>query len=129
MKRVKFIRELVIDEVPMVERDEIRYHVFDDLVPFSADAALIAKDVEVRVVPVHRLSKMHNGETVTNYIAYSKEVQELLEMPFDVMKKEREILDGHCTRITRELDSYRDAKLWARIKFVFQKQNSPRDGG
>jgi len=123
MQLVNFISDLVINEVPRVNRDEVQYHCFSPkFAPISPDDGLLLEDtVETRVVPVHTLSKRTNGQTVSTYIAYSKEVQELLVMPFDVMKEEIDALRAIAVRLRGELadvkahpfrESWRTIKEW-----------------
>ena len=74
-------------------------------------------------MPVHTLSKVTNGEVSSTYIAYSKEVQELLVMPFDVMKEEIDTTRAINTRLKGELADvkahpFREA--WRAVKRRFK---------
>jgi len=129
MRYVKFIKRLVIDQIPMLSRDEIRYQSMENMVPIGPDNVLLPDSVvETQIVPIHRLCKAHRdrktGENYvdTTYIAYSKEVQELLEMPFDVIKSELEESRRQLNLVRRRLGDMLNANVWTRIKYLFKQE-------
>jgi hypothetical protein len=131
MRYVKFIKRLVVDEVPLLARDEVRYAQLDTLTPiaYSGDEVLMTDAVvQDIVVPVHRLCKatrdQRTGENHvdTTYIAYSEEVQKLLEMPFDVIKSELEACRAMGEVYRGRLSDVKNANLWTRIKYVFKQE-------
>lgn len=130
MRYVKFIKRLVIDKLPMISGDEIRYHTSHDLPPMIDGEMLLVKEpVITHIVPIHRLCKAtrdnRTGENHidTIYIAYSKEVQELLEMPFDVIKSELETCRVLSHTQAIRLNRVRYATVWIRIKYLFKQEN------
>ncbi len=128
MRYVKFIKGLQVDERPVLGPDEIRYHVMEPMpVPlFNGDDQeeylLPEGTVETMVVPVHELrgcDKEDPRYPPELYIAYSKDVQMLLQMPFDVMKRQ---LDEQSTQIMTLYDeraAIRRATWWRRLVYVF----------
>jgi len=135
VRRVQFIKGLVIDERPMVGPDEIRYHAMGQVLPvpvFEAGGAeeylLTEQTVETMVVPIHDL---HGCDTVNPtyppelYIAYSKDVQMLLKMPFDTMKRELEECRDFCTVQRHMLAEYLAAPWWRRLRYLFNRKHRP----
>lgn len=131
MRYVKFIKALVVDKVPCENRDSIRYSVMQDIIPIVSDrneVLLTNEVVQDMVVPVHHLCRNHKdyktGEIrrTNTFIAYSKEVQELLEMPFDVIKSELESCRALCTMYQGRLSDVKHANLWTRIKYLFKQE-------
>tara|TARA_R100001143_G_C3360997_1_gene135681 strand:- start:13239 stop:13616 length:378 start_codon:yes stop_codon:yes gene_type:complete len=123
MKRVKFVRQLVVDDVRYVG-DYVEYRCIGT----SPDITRVVKGDEEgfllgveqkELAPVHHLCDVHNGTRRDLFIAYSKEVQELLGMPFDTLSNEledaREAISALHSRIGH-------ATLWQRIKYLFTKR-------
>ncbi len=128
MRYVKFIKGLVIDERPMLNPKEVRHHMVDPMpVPCvgadgSEEYLLVEKTIETMVYPIHELrgcDKTNPTYPPELYIAYSRDVQMLLEMPFDIIKRELEECRSHAARQYGLLVEWRNADLWTRIKFVF----------
>ena len=132
MRYVKFIKGLVIDERPMLNPDEVRYHAMGPVPPVpciepgGAEEHLLTEEtVETMVCPIHELrgcDKENPTYPPELYIAYSRDVQMLLKMPFDTMKRELEDCRGVCDLYRGRLLDWRHAGLWARIKFVFGRR-------
>ena len=144
MKTVKFIKGLVIDEVALLEGEDLHQwqYPIQNMARISSDSALMTEEkIDFRVVPIHHLrdSKRQLDGSVKHsdtYIAYSDEVKDLLEMPFDVLQGCIDAERAHSGRIEsqlykaesenrgydsrmREIDA---SSLWKRIKFVFTKK-------
>ncbi len=135
MRYVKFIKGLVIDERPVVGPDEIRYHAMEQMpVPLfelkaggsnPAEFLIPEETIETMVVPIHELRGCNNVRPdypPELYIAYSKDVQMLLEMPFDTIKSELEASRGTVRTLTGNLSRWRNAGLWLRIKYLFGRR-------
>ena len=124
MRKVKFISGLKVESRPMLNPDEIRYHMMESIPPVPVGDEFLATTAEVNtmVVPIHWLRKIENGEQVDTYIAYSKDVQELLEMPFDVLRDENITLTHQLYDARDRIDNICGAGLWRRLKFLFTKK-------
>lgn len=132
---VKFIKALVIDERPMVGPDEIRYHAMGRIPPvpiFEAGGAeeylLTAESVETMVVPIHELrgcDSMNHTYPPELYIAYSKDVQMLLKMPFDAIKRELQECRDVCTVQRHMLAEYVAAPWWRRLRYLLNGRFRP----
>lgn len=131
MRYVKFIKGLVIDERPMLNPDEVRHHMIEPmpvpiLEPGGAEEYLLTEQtVETMVCPIHELrgcDKEHPTYPPELYIAYSKDVQMLLKMPFDTYKREVEECRSHCEVLRHMLSDWRHAGLWERVKFLFGRR-------
>ena len=124
MKIVKYVHSLNVEERPYLGVDELQSHRVDmpTLAPVPDGALALAEEVEVRVVPIHHLqwnnARQGRGDA---YIAYSKEVQDLLEMPFDAMSKQIDTLIDHNDRLRVRVHHFQNMTLWQRIKWVFLK--------
>ena len=91
MRRVKFIKELIIEEVlagPYVEYYE-RSFDFSRCALIGDDEVIGPLDVATRhIVPVTQFCSTGKPDL---FIAYSKQVEELLGIPFRVILDEKEI--------------------------------------
>ena len=62
MKYVQFIKRLIVEEIPMLNRDEIQYQVLHSMTPLAPEGdqvLLMDSAVETMVVPVHWLCRKH----------------------------------------------------------------------
>lgn len=130
MRYVKFIKGLQIDERPMLNPDEIRHHHMEPmpvpiLEPGGAEEYLLTEQtVETMVCPIHELRGCDNENPTYPpelYIAYSKDVQMLLKMPFDTIKRELEECRATCDEQRGMLTDIRTAVWWRRLKYVFTR--------
>ncbi len=124
MRRVNFVRSLNVDSIPMLNGDEVRYQSMESITPVPSgddiEFLLTEKTIEVRIAPVHTLSEGHaDGRRDDTYIAYSKEVQDLLRMPFDTMKRQLDDQSKQISNLYSDKAAVREASLWTRVKFVF----------
>lgn len=146
MKRVKFIKSLNIEEHCLYDNDEyFQYMVckplnFVDMEP----AAFLETDdiIEHVVIPITDINQCvfsptpenpHKTVTTTTFIAHSKEVEDLLEMPFKFLHEQinglqRKIDEENGTiyrlsnslRTAKEgLSDYATADVWNRLKYLF----------
>ncbi len=131
MRKVTFIKSLNVDLVPMLGHEEVRYHMMGPAPPIpiltdeTEEYLLTEATVETMVVPVHMLRTGNRNVRDTLYIAYSKEVQDLLGMPFDVMKRELDECRAHAEVQLHMLDKYRHAKWWRRLGYLFSRNFRP----
>jgi len=122
MRRVKLIRELVIDEVPVMGCEEIRYFTAPPLRTVGVgpnEFMAVDATVTTHVVPIHRISRGSPSGVTHTYIAYSKEVQDLLEMPFDAITRESENCRALTNKTSRELGAIKNMRFWDRLRFLF----------
>jgi len=140
MRNVKFVRSLNVEIAQVMSDTELRYHDFKMTRMASNGASLRFADEEVKehVVPIHQFCRVtqearHPGEAPeieTTYLAYSKEVEELLELPFLALRNE--VRDAHHGRIRAERQAedlhslnsmmtevVEEASFWKRLKFLF----------
>lgn len=120
--RATFVKSLNLEDVSVIHKNKdddkvYRYYERRQMVPvFNVDP-----DDEVVVIDDYTLVvdapvyKLYSGM----YIAYSREVQELLAMPFDELSKQ--VKDQHDTimRLNRDLRSVATARFWDRLKYLF----------
>ena len=99
-RTAKFITKLTIEERPIGSRNDIEYSR-TLMMPDIADImnSDLVGDMRGSVTherffaPVYRINHMDKNDVIHEaFIAYTKEVQELLEMPFDLIKEENEAL-------------------------------------
>jgi len=141
VKTVKFIESLNIREVPLLYGDSIRYQSPERLAFVGLDAAIpVDEPVKTHVAPAHHFYEAFNGdhpwqepEVIETYIAYTEEVQELLGMPFDTLKKnleqEREAhskthkdlekISSANNRVVDKLEMVSKSSFWQRLKLLF----------
>ena len=135
MRMVRFIKGLVIDERPVVGPKEIQYHAMEhmpvplfELAPAGSNPEeylIPEQTIETMVVPIHEFRGCNKEDPrypAELYIAYSKEVQMLLKMPFDILKRELEECRDFLEVQRHMLNEWRDAGLWDRIKFLFGRR-------
>lgn len=122
MRQVKFIKSLNIEILPLTKYNEVEYHTYNPSHVMSEydPYFLHTKDVTTQVVPVNQFTKENSeGERVETYIAYSEEVEELLNMPFKSISHQIEM-------ISRTLDIVRytvtNATFIKRLKYLFTRK-------
>lgn len=127
MREVNFIRGLVIEKVLCAPRQDIEVHdMRGSLTPTTTDEALLTDEaVTTTVVPVHRLSRS-TREPVTGdvvrcdtFIAYSKEVQELIEIPIDAIAEALKLCENNLQHSRQQVDSFRRGSFWSRLRYAF----------
>ena len=111
MREVIFIEGLKIKKVPMCKYDEIRYQYYScpNYVPDEDQYILTESNIEHVIVPIHKISKLTQGVRRDIYIAYSKEVDELLGEPIKLFQEE---LDRFNSMFER-------ASFLQRLKYLF----------
>ena len=121
MRRITFIKSLNVESLPMLNLDEVRYHTAENIRAVSDEEYLETRDysVETHIVPVHMLRTGNEFVKDTLYIAYSKKVQDLLGMPFDVMKKQLDEQSEQIQDLYLKISRIRHAKFWKRVRFLF----------
>jgi hypothetical protein len=141
IREVSFIRGLDIATVPLYEGQAgVPYHEL--CYPAGLDAYIALPEAiefkgehTIHIAPVHHIHRAFNSgrylertQHTDTYIAYSKEVQKLLGMPFDTLREENSTLEMVSYTLRKdleekniELENLRDS-FWARMKFLFTKK-------
>jgi hypothetical protein len=137
MRVVKFVESLNIREVRLVEGEDLRYQYQENLAPISGcNAFIVGQDVKTRIVPIHHTVKKSfdvGDDTqcafIDKFVAYSDEVQDFLELPFDHLKATVESLDRVVIRYRDDNNKLRSkiremsqANFWNRLKFLFSRK-------
>lgn len=133
MRRVQFIRGLLVDERPVLDPREYRYHAMGSVMPVpllspGGDEEYLLPDrtIETMVVPIHELrgcDKENPTYPPELYIAYSRDVQMLLKMPFDIMKRELEETRSMLARHRQRIKAVNGAGIWLRVRYLFTKRS------
>ena len=112
MREATFVRGLVIERVRMVNRDELRYQMWDRLPSVASDGTLLLTEDtgQERIIPITEFCYGNGKPTV--YLAYSEEVESLLGLPFRVILKEKEQAIAERNRLL-------DMTAWQHIKKAF----------
>lgn len=125
MRIVKFIHSLNIQERPYYGEDEINYSNFDRISLIDREpvgGGILTDEVcETKIVPVHKINrrKINSNEVETTYIAYSEEVEKLLDMPFTLLKENAKLNSEYSYQLERELRRYTTATWWTRFRYLF----------
>lgn len=141
MRYVTLVESLNLRKLPMLNNDEVRYHSLEAItpVPGPGEPEFLATDqrIETRVVPIHEfvfpdrgkaapvnMDELNRQVTARNsvYIAWSQEVQELLEMPFDVLKRQLDEAHVLINCMRADLACYRHAGWWKRLRYLFNRR-------
>lgn len=138
MKKVKFIRSLNIEDVPCADRHYFEYHQLASVnfveIEGSESILLSKEPSDCHSVSIQKINKattasdLLNPEIEETYIAYSKEVQEFLEMPFDLLQEQLYTAQKRCNKYQSEvyylretLEEYKEASFKKRLKFLFKR--------
>lgn len=143
MKTVKFVRDLVIEERPLLTGEDVLcYAEPRNMIPVGPCSAIHADTpIDTKVVPIYHFARRtedFRGNTTDahTYIAYSDKVKELIEMPIDTLKAELEYSREHAQRIETQLyktqvenegyemrfNEIANSSIWKRIKFLFTRK-------
>lgn len=141
MRYVTLVESLNLRKLPMLNKDEVRFHSLETLtpVPGPGDTEFLATEqtIETRVVPIHEFVFPDRGKAApvsmdelnrrvvarnSVYIAWSPEVQELLEMPFDVLKRQLDEAHVLINGMSSDLACYRCAGWWKRLRYLFNRR-------
>lgn len=134
MRRVKLIKEIVVEEVP-ASGDMIEVHSFGPIPICLGDgsfAPMMDDTYERSYVPIHRIVNCYDGKRDELYIGYTKEAQELLGMPFDALYEEAKHarysvskMESKVVKMNKDisrLNDYRQRVKWAglidRLKYL-----------
>lgn len=79
--------------------------------------------VKTDLQPVHLFSEDINGEKLDKYIIYSREVQELLEIPYKTYKEELWIKEKLLKKQIKKNEEILGMGLLDRLKFLFGMYN------
>lgn len=101
MRMVKFIKSLNVDLIPLTGNDMKYYSQNFTVVDDIGKPAFLHTEVQVKehVVPINIFSQIRKGKRTETYIAYSEEVQELLEMPFKSINEQLYLAEKYKRKI------------------------------
>ena len=123
MKEVKFIRGLVVENA-------IIHSSLDSMRYFTTTGSKACKDVfgapvylqtegpkvEAKVAPLHCFNKGRGGDDI--YIAYTEEVEDLLHIPFKLLKEEVDRCRAEIDLSTHRLEEIKNATFLQRLRFL-----------
>ena len=122
MRYITFIRSLNVERrVPCIGLDEVRYVAPQSAPSIYSEQGLewlpATKTVEHRIVPVHHICKQgRDGVRDDTYIAYSKEVEDLIRIPFKAIKESYDTIQGLYAALD---ETVRDSTLRRRLRYLF----------
>lgn len=132
MRKVKFIKSLNVEDVILFSGQELKVHEFDLNCQQVGDDLFIKPTdfISDRIVPVHRICFADENEQKDVYIAYSKEVEELISVPFSALNEARKTAQTLTADALNQLDSLnrdyhklqnkiKDASFLDRVKYLF----------
>lgn len=129
MKTALFITKLVVEEHPIGNGNDIEYYrslgVTDLPVRIKGTdlvtSPLTTAPNEKLYAPVHQINHMNeHGHKTEKFIAYTKDVQDLLEMPLDVYKKENDMLKAQLSTMEESLRCYHNQPWYKRVWLALQ---------
>lgn len=141
-KLVKFITDLVIEERLIPEGMEVMeyFHQWGSSLEPDSELGFVTTTY-VPIIDIHQRNLNSEGNPVidSTYIAYTNEVCELLQMPFNLISDElglerssnrdlrvsERALKGTVTDLERELEQIKSYGLWDRIKFLITGKLTP----
>ena len=85
--------------------------------PIDAETAVYAETVVN--LPIMEFGKIENGRNKRMYVAYSPEIEELLDRPYNVMHQDLENARDRIRRQDLKLRDYALASFWQRLKYLF----------
>ena len=90
MRYVNFIKSLNVERIPLTGRDMTYYSQNFTLVDDNGEPAFLhtQEQVTIHTIPINLISHVNTEKPSETYIAYSKEVEELIEIPFMAIKEE-----------------------------------------
>lgn len=114
--------------VPLMRGDEITYQTLDGLQPvsYSGGEFLEMQPIKERVIPVHMICRVDFGKPNYTHIAYTEEVEQLLGIPFNALKRENNQLTKQNfglivenERLTKKMYKMTQGSLWEKLKLLF----------
>lgn len=152
MKRVNFIRQLVVEvraypenqkEIDYAQRSAssgILCPMGDEVIQAGQQYCRPDQRINVPIVDIRRLGS--NSEPYSTFIAYSPEVEELIQMPFKLtverceraelmLADARKMVSGQAGIMKsqhQKLVSVIHAGFWDRLKFLFTGNSEPMMG-
>jgi hypothetical protein len=70
-------------------------------------------------LPIMQFGKRENGQNKRMYVAYSPEVEELLDKPYTLMHEDLEKANKLIKKQYLRLSAYSSATFWQKIKYLF----------
>lgn len=129
-KWATLVLSLNTKQVPVLPGDKIRYMPMQSFAQVSDD--MFIGNVEdcaiTHVVGAHRFSqRIDDGvspwwagaEIETTYIAYSEDVQRLLELPFDLISESRDQAQAKNAKLQGRIEDIKTCSFWQRLRFLF----------
>jgi hypothetical protein len=124
MKKVKFVKELYIEERPFYDIDEpIRSVSIKNLNSVNdgdnGSGLLHTKEeIKTEIVPIYRIFNHEYGcDPKDVYIAYSMDVEQLLELPFKAMKADLKYYTSINSDLNHKVEELRYDLKQEKIKF------------
>lgn len=119
MKRVKFIKSLNVEILPLTDYNIRYWNTEATPIMDEGEEKLLHTTLKVKmeIIPVHILSKVKGRKRIsTTYIAYSKEVEDLLDMPFNTMRREIKELSFSLQFLHNKIDT---ATIFNKLRYLF----------
>lgn len=130
MKTVKFVSRIEIEERPLIDRKELLYAPQIEFYPAGPGGIPAYEEDQCyqlercRIIDIHK--KLPDGSISSFCVAYSQEVQKLLNLPIDVILDSNERIDADNETLKSknkalrsELDEINNYSFFERIAFVF----------
>jgi len=70
-------------------------------------------------LPIMEFGKRENGRNKRMYVAYSPEIEELLDRPYNIMHEDLERANKLIKKQYLRLSDYDGATFWQRVKYLF----------
>lgn len=130
-RMVTFVKSLNIEKLPMHDPHAFKYPMLRPKVVDSHGFYGILDstfEIEAHVVPIQHLCESWNVplrrgpdllRTKDTFIAVSKEVEDLLELPFKHQYSRIKDLEYQLSYKEVKLWQFQNASLWQRIKYLF----------
>lgn len=121
MRTAHFVSRLIVEEVR--DLSSVRYyeHVMPEFPIVATDGAVldIEHAVTEHIAPVYHICRTGRQDL---YVAYSKQVEELLGIPIRLLVEEKESARGETRRLQERLWMVAGLSFWLRLKFLFTKR-------
>lgn len=126
-----FIKSLNVEKVRL--HDLNNYHYYSMETPYTAcfkDKVFpVDKAVKSEIVDIHEICRHENGATSRTLIAYNREVEELIAIPFSAIKNQNDTLKHQNSLQRLHLNRVRSLSFWKRFCFLFAPQKSLKSIG
>lgn len=108
-------------QVEIFNPDFIYTHEFEPaaLIHTENDDIIAPLDRTVQKVahPIHEFARLEYGDVKYYYIAYSKDIQEFMKMPFDMVKEAHDRMESENYELKDKIDKLNNLGFLGGIKF------------